>query len=115
VNYPLVLITWEDSVRPQGAWVWLEDFEIGKVVLIKSVGWLLADGDVKALAPNIGGTDGPTEQACGIIHIPARCVVSCEVLAQGTEARRAETGTGSVHDGPVAESHAPECSIPPER
>lgn len=28
-------------------------------------------------------------------------------LTQGTEARRAETGTGSVHDGPVGEADAP--------
>lgn len=27
--------------------------------------------------------------------------------AQGTEAGTAETGTGSVHDGPVVEDHAP--------
>jgi hypothetical protein len=30
-----------------------------------------------------------------------------ERLAQGTEAQRAETGTGSVHDGPVGETDAP--------
>ncbi len=31
-----------------------------------------------------------------------------EITAQGTEAQRAETAqTGSVHDGPVAESDAP--------
>jgi len=36
--------------------------------------------------------------------------------ASGTEARRAETGTGSVHDGPVAESETPTPSPrhPPE-
>lgn len=28
-------------------------------------------------------------------------------LAQGTEARRAETGAGSVHDGPVGNADAP--------
>lgn len=31
----------------------------------------------------------------------------CELLAQGTEARRAETETGSVHDGSVGPADAP--------
>jgi hypothetical protein len=30
------------------------------------------------------------------------------MTAQGMEARRAETGTGSVHDSPVREADAPE-------
>lgn len=30
-----------------------------------------------------------------------------QVTAQGGEARRATTGTGVVHEHPVAESHAP--------
>ncbi len=90
-EYPLVLVTWEDSVQPMASWQWLEDFEPGGIVHIRSVGWLLSDGDVKVLAPNIGGVDSPTDQASGIIHIPARCVVSVEVLAQGIAARSDET------------------------
>lgn len=46
------------------------------MVRIRSVGWLIADGDVKALAPNLGGVDGAAEQVSGVIQIPARCVIS---------------------------------------
>jgi len=73
---PLVLIEWEDSARPIPEWLWLEDWQQGEIVRCASVGWLIEDGDVKALAPNTGdvGPDGPA-QVSGVIRIPARAVV----------------------------------------
>lgn len=77
----LVLIEWEDSVQPSGCWTLLENYEPSAIVTIKSVGWLVEDGDVKAVAPNLGGVAGLCPQISGVIHIPARCVVSITDLA----------------------------------
>ena len=54
---PLVMIEWEDSAQPLPNWRYLADFEADGAVLCTSVGWLIHDGeDVKALAPNMGGS-----------------------------------------------------------
>jgi hypothetical protein len=81
---PLVMIVWEDSVQPQPAWVRLADWKPCGVVRIASVGWLIKDGKrVKALAPNMGGIDEKTDvQVSGVIHIPARCVLSVTKLEE---------------------------------
>lgn len=80
---PLVLIEWEDSEQPIGAWSRLADFEAAAPMRISSVGWLIQDdADMKALAPNVGGIDANTAQASGIIRIPARCVVAVRKLKE---------------------------------
>jgi hypothetical protein len=74
--FPLVLIEWEDSARPAPAWRFVSDVETPAAVHCNSVGWLIHDGDVKALAPNMGDINSEdAAQACGIINIPARSVV----------------------------------------
>ena len=50
---PLVLIEWEDT-QPIPAWTHLNAMEAPAAVHCVSVGWLIADGPVKALAPNMG-------------------------------------------------------------
>lgn len=79
---PLVLIEWEDSAQPQPAWQRLADWKPCSAVRIASVGWLIKDGkEVKVLAPNMGGIDEKTDvQVSGVIHIPARCVLSVKRL-----------------------------------
>lgn len=85
-KHPLVLIEWLDSARPVGAWIWLSDFEAPEALSCQSVGWLLHDGEVKALAPNIGDVGGEDEQACGIIRIPACAIIKMMVLREASDA-----------------------------
>lgn len=76
MEHPLVLIEWDDSVRPNPAWFFLSDMEEARIVKCASVGWLVAgDEKTKTLAPNIGtATDEDSLQACGVICIPARSI-----------------------------------------
>ena len=81
---PLVLIEWEDSAQPVGAWQYLSELEPPEVIACQSVGWLVHDGDdVKALAPNVGDLDGAHAQASGLMRIPARCVTRVRKLRVG--------------------------------
>lgn len=77
----LVLIEWEDSSQPIGAWQLVGDVKAA-AVRIASVGWLIKDGKkVKALAPNVGGLDGKcAPQVSGVIAIPTRCVIQIKDL-----------------------------------
>lgn len=85
---PLVMIEWEDSVQPSSAWESLAEYKPAPPLRICSVGWLIHDGDIKALAPNIGG-DERNAQASGVIQIPARCVVKVQKLKEPlTSSRR---------------------------
>lgn len=82
----LVLIEWEDSTQPHGAWSWLEGGDVGEVwseaVRCQSVGWLVYDGeDVKALAPNWGQLCGD-HQVSGVIRIPTRAIIKITRLVQ---------------------------------
>jgi hypothetical protein len=49
-----------------------------------TVGWLLTDDDeVKVVCQNVGDLSNPANaQASGIMTIPARCVVSVELLTE---------------------------------
>ena len=55
-----------------------------------------------ATATGLGGPGSPRDVTLGDLRMMAAA------YAQAIEARRAEPGTGSVHEGAVAESHAPE-------
>lgn len=80
---PLVMITWEDSLRPRPAWEWLSEFQASNIVTIRSVGWLIHDDEKsKALAPNLGGHDDDAMQVSGIIEIPDRAVIKVEKLME---------------------------------
>lgn len=53
-----MLVDWEDSARPIGAWQWVEDYELPETVRCISVGHLIAEtDDALALAPNLGDVD----------------------------------------------------------
>ena len=81
----LVLIEWEDSAQPVSGWCWLNETTWGHIVICRSVGWLIHDGeDIKVLAPNLGDLDGEL-QACGVIRIPARSVTRVEPLCSTVE------------------------------
>lgn len=41
--FRLVLVTWEDSARPIGAWQWLDEYNIPQIVRCVSVGLLDAE------------------------------------------------------------------------
>jgi hypothetical protein len=73
--FPLVLVEWEDSARPDAEWRHLEDIALGEAIQCKSVGFLVSDSKkTKALAPNIAEIGTPDAQASGIIRIPTRCI-----------------------------------------
>ena len=75
--YPLVVIEWEDSQRPVGAWQWIDEYELPNSVLCLSVGFLIArTKDAIALAPNLGDLAQERAQASGIIRIPVSAVRS---------------------------------------
>ena len=76
-----MLVEWEDSARPISAWQWVEDYELPKTIRCRSVGYLIAETkDAIALAPNLGDTDQPKAQACGIIRIPQRAIIKSKRL-----------------------------------
>lgn len=80
-EFPLVLIEWEDSARPDSEWRHLETVSATEIIKCRSVGFLIHDGaDVKSLAPNVAELGTPDAQASGIIRIPARCVTKVEKL-----------------------------------
>lgn len=83
---PLVLIEWEDSMRPQPAWTHLAALRDAPApTLCASVGWLLHDTKrVKVLAPNMGGIEGAGDnaQASGMMTIPTRCVLRVKRLKE---------------------------------
>ena len=80
-NCPLVFVEWEDSRQPDPAWNYLTNRD-GTVVRCASVGWLIRDDDVKELAPNMGDVTTDEIQVCGVISIPARCVLKITRLEE---------------------------------
>lgn len=79
---PLMLIEWEDSAQPVPGWAFTDDIGPGSAVRCASVGWLLHDGDVKVLMPNIGGLEDDGDlQASGTIRIPASCIIKATRLS----------------------------------
>jgi len=76
-----VRVEWEDSARPIGAWQWIDDYELPRIVDCISVGYLIADTkQALALAPNLGDLDQERMQASGIIRIPRSAVRRMSVL-----------------------------------
>ena len=69
--YKIVLVEWEDSVRPVSEWQWVDEYQIPKKVLCISVGYLIAQTkEALAIAPNLGDIGRERHQASGIIRIP---------------------------------------------
>jgi len=80
---PLVMIEWEDSAQPIPSWSHLASFEAPGTIRCASVGWLIRDDDIKALAPNMGALhDANSVQVSGVIQIPARCVIKVTQIAE---------------------------------
>lgn len=80
---PLVMIEWEDSAQPIPSWSYLASFEAPGTIRCASVGWLIRDDEIKALAPNMGAVDDENSvQVSGVIQIPARCVVKLTRLRE---------------------------------
>lgn len=76
---PLVMVEWEDSAQPVSGWGYLAGLPEQTAVRCVSVGWLVQDGAVKALAPNMGGLEANgSVQISGLIRIPARCILHHE-------------------------------------
>lgn len=82
----LVLIEWEDSRQPNGAWKHLCGDQVLKVVKCASVGWLVVDdAQKKVLAPNMGDIDDASNmQMSGEIVIPTSCVLSVKELTEAS-------------------------------
>lgn len=80
---PLVMIEWEDSAQPIPSWRYLADFEAPGTIRCASVGWLIRDDHIKAVAPNLGALDDENSvQVSGVIQIPARCVINVTKLRE---------------------------------
>jgi hypothetical protein len=80
-SFPLVLVEWEDSARPDAEWRHLADVSFSEVVECQSVGFLLSKGEqTTALAPNIAEIGSEHAQASGIIRIPTRCITKIRRL-----------------------------------
>lgn len=81
---PLVMVEWEDSAQPIPNWSYLASFEAPGTIRCVSVGWLIRDdGQMKALAPNMGAIDDENSmQVSGVIQIPTRCVLSVSPLGE---------------------------------
>lgn len=72
----LVLIEWEDS-HGDGSWQQLDREIEDRVLVCRSVGWLVLDGErAKVVAPHISKQDaGVPLQGSGVMTIPARAVL----------------------------------------
>lgn len=68
---------------PTSNWAFLQSIGEPSVVKCVSVGWLIHDGEVMVVAPNMGNIeDESSAQASGVIHIPARCVTHTTKLQE---------------------------------
>ena len=69
----LVMIEWEDS-HSDGSWQELEGELQDRVLLCRSVGWLVMDGErAKVVVPHVSEQDaGVPLQGSGVMTIPAR-------------------------------------------
>jgi hypothetical protein len=67
----LILVEWEDSVRPLPDWCHLDDLPALEIVQCVSVGFIVAETNrVLMLAPNLGDVGTGNAQASGCIRIP---------------------------------------------
>jgi hypothetical protein len=83
-NCPLVIVRWEDSAQPIERWQHLSELVLPDIVECATVGWLIRDDDkVKVVAQSFGGINAEDNmQASGVMAIPARCVISIEILEE---------------------------------
>lgn len=88
----LVLIEWEDS-HSSGAWQEVGGEIEDRALVCRSVGWLVLDGEnAKVVAPHINDQEpGVALQACGVMTIPARSVLSITDLVGTSQSQSRQT------------------------
>lgn len=74
------MVEWLDSRRPISEWRFLSDAPDEPAVRCVTVGWLLRDGDMKAICQTIGDLDEEEPQGMGIVQIPTCSVVKVTPL-----------------------------------
>jgi hypothetical protein len=82
-KYPLVYVEWEDSQAGVSGWG-LTDGARPSLVTVRSVGWLVYDGeDCKLIVPHLSAEshNGVKQQGCGDMTIPASSVRKVVKLA----------------------------------
>lgn len=78
----LVMVEWEDSAQPTGAWVHLSDICPSKPISCVSVGWVVYWGEVIGIAQNVGDRHSENAQASGIMRIAGRSVIKITKLKE---------------------------------
>jgi hypothetical protein len=81
-DYPLVYIEWEDSMVGTSGWGETDGAK-PTVPIIRSVGWLVYDGeDCKLIVPHLSAANhaNAKQQGCGDITIPASSIRSVAKL-----------------------------------
>ena len=118
-NCPLVIIRWQDSAQPLSSWQYLSALPRTRPIECATVGWLLKDDDdIKVICQSVGDLDNPKNaQASGIMTIPARCVISIEILTEEVAFTSAPGSVGSADFagivGPAAVAADPETGSVP--
>lgn len=73
----LILVHWQDSKQPTAAWLFTNELPPLKIAEAETVGFLVAeDEEIIMLAQSIANANQDDEQACGLMQIPKRCIVS---------------------------------------
>ena len=99
----LVIVEWEDSRQPSGAWKRLSEFKPDGICQCVSVGFLIYDGeDYKTVAPNMADISSDENmQASGLIHIPTTCVTKIsplkEITSSSTSSRASDLKQSQPH------------------
>jgi hypothetical protein len=75
-KWPVVLIEWEDSAQAVPQWQWLSEISGPRILVCRSVGFLIADEpEQKLLAVSVAHAETPeAAQASGVIAIPTRAI-----------------------------------------
>lgn len=86
----LVLVEWLDSFGCSSDWQELADDYHPKPVVCKSVGWLFSDGpECAVIVPHITiSTQDTTQQGCGDMTIPTKCILHMFDLVQVSPASK---------------------------
>ncbi len=80
-RWPLVRITWVDSVAPHG-WVALDKATSPHDLTCESVGWLIEDGEDRVtICAHVQATAAATPFVDGVMTIPRRGIVQLIVIA----------------------------------
>ena len=74
---PIVLVIWEDSAQPTGAWQWMDEIPPPVAVICHTVGHLVAESIAAvSLACSLGDVGMDRLQANGVMRIPRSAIRS---------------------------------------